>query len=54
MSAHEDEPLTRDAPQPPGTPEPPDLDVDAEQFLDDDERRARREAGEDAETEQPE
>jgi len=31
--SHDREPLTPDPPRPPGTPEPPDLDIDVEQFL---------------------
>jgi hypothetical protein len=31
--------LNPDPPRSPGTPEPPDLDVDAAQFLDDEPRR---------------
>ncbi|MFI9009355.1 hypothetical protein ACIGNX_19210 [Actinosynnema sp. NPDC053489] len=32
-----------DPPHSPGTPQPPDLDVDPEQFLDEDERRGKEE-----------
>ncbi|MFT7838594.1 hypothetical protein Q5530_20835 [Saccharothrix sp. BKS2] len=42
MTEPEERPLNPDPPRSPGTPEPPDLDVDPEQFLDEDERRGRR------------
>lgn len=35
-------PLNPDPPYPAGAPQPPDLDVDPEQFLDDDERDERK------------
>ncbi|MBB4967125.1 enoyl-CoA hydratase/carnithine racemase [Saccharothrix violaceirubra] len=38
-------PINPDPPYAPGTPEPPDLDVDPEQFLEDDEKERRRRAG---------
>jgi len=42
MTETEKPPLNPDPPHSPGTPEPPDLDVDAEQFLSDEERADRR------------
>jgi hypothetical protein len=32
--SQEREPMTPDPPKPPGTPEPPDLDIDVERFRD--------------------
>jgi hypothetical protein len=39
--------INPDPPHSPGTPEPPDLDVDPEQFLDDDERQGEKAGRED-------
>ncbi|WP_447006970.1 hypothetical protein ACRAKI_11090 [Saccharothrix isguenensis] len=39
-------PVNPDPPHSPGTPEPPDLDVDPNQFLDEDERRGDERRGE--------
>ncbi|ROP36799.1 hypothetical protein [Saccharothrix texasensis] len=36
-----DQHINPDPPRSPGTPEPPDLDVDPEQFLDEGERRGK-------------
>ncbi|WP_170211858.1 hypothetical protein [Saccharothrix australiensis] len=42
MAEHEEAPLNPDPPHSPGTPEPPDLDVDPEQFMSEEEQAARR------------
>ncbi|MBP2335236.1 hypothetical protein JOF41_001414 [Saccharothrix coeruleofusca] len=39
MSESAEPRINPDPPYAPGTPQPPDLDVDVEQFLDEDERR---------------
>jgi hypothetical protein len=43
MTEPGEERLNPDPPQPPGTPDPPDLDVDVEQFMTDEERAAEPE-----------
>ena len=40
--SNESERINPDPPRSPGTPEPPNLDVDPEQFLDEDERQEKR------------
>jgi hypothetical protein len=49
MTEQEQQRLSRDPPHSPGTPEPPDLDVDVEQFTDDRERPADQDVTEDDE-----
>ncbi|WP_367129820.1 hypothetical protein [Saccharothrix sp. HUAS TT1] len=44
--SNESERINPDPPRSPGTPEPPDLDVDPEQFLEEGERRGEGEEDE--------
>ncbi|WP_186762712.1 hypothetical protein [Lentzea tibetensis] len=49
MTEREEPRINPDPPYSPGTPEPPNLDVDVEQFMDDRERPAGQDVTEDDE-----
>lgn len=49
MTERDEQRLTPDAPYSPGTPEPPDLDVDVSQFADDQERPQEQDVTEEEE-----